>query len=145
MKFLAKRLTGIVLILSMLLPEFATMAVVQDSPQSNESSQISFSASKYTAMENEGKFEITVVREGNTDNSVSVAFKAADFLAEYGVDYIVYDSDGVQLPLTEGIAPDAEDFKPVGSGETDNVELSGNSGSAFELDSVETTEDFAAG
>ena len=145
MKFLAKRLTGIVLILSMLLPEFATMAVVQDSPQSNESSQISFSASKYTAMENEGEFEITVVREGNTDNSVSVAFKAADFLAEYGVDYIVYDSDGVQLPLTEGIAPDAEDFKPVGSGETDNVELSGNSGSDFELDSVETSEEFAAG
>ena len=64
-------------------------------------------------MENEGEFEITVVREGNTDKSISVAFKAADFLAEYGVDYLVYDSDGVQLPLTEGIAPDAEDFKPV--------------------------------
>lgn len=50
--------------------------------------------------ENDGKIRIKIVREGGNDHAVEVAFKTADFTAEYGMDYIVFDEDGNELPMT---------------------------------------------
>lgn len=54
-----------------------------------------------------------IIRTGGNDRKVAVAFKAADFTAEYGDDYVVLDENGDELPVGDGIAPDESMFEEV--------------------------------
>lgn len=93
----------------MLVSSFSTAFASE--PLTGGSAEIAFSAARYNAAENKGDFKVTVIRSGGSDRAVSVAFKTADFMAEYGIDYVVLDEDGRELPVTEGIAPEYNDFK----------------------------------
>ena len=75
--------------------------------------EISFAASKYVVSENEKKLKVKIVRSGGNDSKVDIAFKAADFTAEYGVDYVVLDENGDELPVADGIVPDESMFEEI--------------------------------
>ena len=85
MKGILKRTLSSVLAASMLV-SLAPMAFAEE-PMLSGASEISFSAAKYNVSENEKKLKVKIVREGGNDREIDVAFKAADFTAEYGVDY----------------------------------------------------------
>lgn len=120
---LRKRLLSAILAASMLAS--TATSVFAKAPLVSGSAEISFSAAKYNVAENEGKYKVKIVRKGGNDRSVAVAFKAADFMAVYGEDYVVLDEYGDELPLQDGISPDASDFSEV-SGDTADVLTSGN-------------------
>ncbi|MDO4669656.1 MAG: Calx-beta domain-containing protein, partial [Butyricicoccus pullicaecorum] len=54
-----------------------------------------------------------IVRSGGNESKIDVAFKTADFTAEYGADYVVLDENGDELPVVDGIAPDESMFEEV--------------------------------
>lgn len=103
-----KRLLSGLLAVSML-ASVAPAALAKEQAVSG-ASEISFSAAKYNVSENDGKIKIKIVRKGGNDRSVEVAFKTADFTAEYGMDYIVFDEDGNELPMADGITPSESEF-----------------------------------
>lgn len=72
--------------------------------------EIAFSAEEYTVMENEGGYEVTLVRSGGNDREVSVAFKTADITAAYGTDYVVLDEKGKEIEVTDGVVPESGDW-----------------------------------
>lgn len=109
MKGILKRTLSSVLAASMLV-SLAPMAFAEEQMLSG-ASEISFSAAKYNVSENEKKLKVKIVREGGNDREIDVAFKAADFTAEYGVDYTVADADGIELEAADGIAPDESEFE----------------------------------
>ena len=78
-----------------------------------DSAEISFAASKYIVAEDENELKVKIKRSGNKDRKVSVAFKVADFTAEYGVDYVVLDENGDELPVADGIVPDESEFDEI--------------------------------
>ena len=100
MKGILKRTLSSVLAASMLV-SLVPMAFAEE-PMLSGASEISFSAAKYNVSENEKKLKVKIVREGGNDREIDVAFKAADFTAEYGVDYTVADADGIELEAADG-------------------------------------------
>ena len=101
------KLISLILAMSMLIGMMPTVFAAE--PIAGPST-IRFSAIRYNVMENEGSYDITVLREGGNATEIDVAFKTADILLEYGVDYTV-EVDGETLAKTEGIAPNAGDFR----------------------------------
>ena len=73
-----------------------------------------FSASNYYTKENADTFRVSVVRHGSDMRSADVLFRAADFLAQYGTDYVIQGSDGQDLPLKDGISADISDITSNG-------------------------------
>ncbi|MCI5604232.1 MAG: S-layer homology domain-containing protein [Clostridia bacterium] len=120
---LRKRMLSAILAASMLAS--TGVSVFAKEPLVSGNAEISFSAAKYNVVENEGEYKVKVVRKGGNDRSVAVVFKTADFMAVYGEDYVVLDEYGDELPLQDGISPDASDFSEV-SGDTADVLTSGN-------------------
>ena len=114
---LRKRILSAVIAASMLAS--TSTAVFAKAPLVTGASEIAFSAAKYNVAEDEGKYKVKIVRSGGNERKVSVAFETADFMAVYGEDYVVLNEDGSEIPVTEGISPDAEDFKEI-SGTTAN-------------------------
>src|SRR5699024_3855355 len=109
MKGILKRTLSSVLAASILV-SLAPMAFAEE-PMLSGASEISFSAAKYNVSENDKKLKVKIVREGGNDREIDVAFKAADFRAEYGVDYTVSDADGIELEAADGIVPDESQFE----------------------------------
>lgn len=105
------RIFSSILSFSMILS--TTTGVFAQSEPTSGPAEISFSASKYVVTENENKLKIKIIRSGGNDRSVDVAFKAADFTAEYGVDYVLLDENGDELPVIDGIAPDETEFEEI--------------------------------
>lgn len=111
MSKMQQRITSGILALSMIL---STMPSAFAGNESNSgAAQISFAASKYIISEHEKKLKVKIIRTGGNDRKVAVAFKAADFTAEYGDDYVVLDENGDELPVGDGIAPDESMFEEV--------------------------------
>ncbi len=75
-----------------------------------------FEASEYEASEGDGQLLIKVVRHGSSDEAVDVSFKAADYLSEYGADYVILGEDGNPLAKAEGIKPDASGLEYENTG-----------------------------
>ncbi|MGN0107323.1 MAG: S-layer homology domain-containing protein [Hominilimicola sp.] len=116
---LRKRILSAVIAASMLAS--TSTAVFAKVPLETGASEIAFSAAKYNVAENEGKYKVKVMRSGGNDRKVSVAFKTADFMAVYGEDYVVLNEDGSEIPVTEGISPDAEDFTEISGTAADDL------------------------
>lgn len=111
MSKMQQRITSGILALSMIL---STMPSAFAGNESNSgAAQIFFAASKYIISEHEKKLKVKIIRTGGNDRKVAVAFKAADFTAEYGDDYVVLDENGDELPVGDGIAPDESMFEEV--------------------------------
>lgn len=69
---------------------------------SEKDCEFAFSASQYVLSESEGKYEITVKRNGSADFAADAAVKLIDIQSEYGTDYLVYDEDGNPLEKMSG-------------------------------------------
>ncbi len=99
------------LLAASMLTSFVPAVLAEENDDSGiAASYFDFDATDYETRENAGVFNIKIIRAGSTAGGVNVAFKAADFLSEYGVDYEILGEDGEPLKKIEGIKPDASEF-----------------------------------
>ncbi|MCH5186278.1 MAG: hypothetical protein J1F64_09170, partial [Oscillospiraceae bacterium] len=103
-----KRLISAVLSLSMIASVLPS-AFAKTTDESG-GSYFDFEASEYEVNEKDGEIKISIVRRGSGNEEVDVAFKAADFLSEYGVDYDILDEHGEPLEKVYGVKPDVSEF-----------------------------------
>ncbi len=81
-----------------------------DTADNGKASVFDFGASDYAFNENDATGSFKIKRSGDGDRAARISFKAADLLAEYGVDYEILDSKGKPFAKTEGFKPDPKDF-----------------------------------
>ena len=109
----SKRILSLILALSMFLSMLPS-AFAEDN-SADGISYFDFEASEYEVKENAGELRIKIVRHGNGNDAAGVAFKVADFLSDYGTDYVVLGEDGNELEKVYGEKPDISELEYDGN------------------------------
>ncbi|MBQ7681156.1 MAG: hypothetical protein IJT31_02945, partial [Oscillibacter sp.] len=105
-----KRIGSLLMALAMivsLIPNAGAAEVYEDT---GDDAYFDLNAEEYEFREDAGDQSIIVKRTGNLGVEVDVAFKVADFLTSYGVDYVVLDAAGRPLAKVDGVKPDVSDM-----------------------------------
>ncbi len=139
----ARRFLSALLCLSML-ASFLPVGYAMESGDDG-TSYFDFEASEYEVNEDAGEIRIKIVRHGDGNDEADVSFKVADFLSDYGMDYVILDEKGDFLEKVYGEKPDVSELSL--DGEDDDV-ISAPSVSAEETDieaePAEQSEEFEA-
>ncbi|MCC8161201.1 MAG: S-layer homology domain-containing protein [Oscillospiraceae bacterium] len=124
-----KRVLSAALTVSML-ASFVPSALAEEEAN-GLSSYFDFEATEYSANEADGELQIKIVRHGDGNEAADVLFKAADFISDYGNDYVILDSNGEPLEKVYGEKPELSELVYIDdeedeTAETEDSEESGN-------------------
>ena len=106
-----KRISSFLMALAMIVSLIPNVGAAESAYEdTGNDAYFDLNAEEYEFREDGVDQKIIVKRTGNLGVEVDVAFKVADFLTSYGVDYVVLDAAGRPLAKVDGVKPDVADI-----------------------------------
>lgn len=136
MKKLWKKLLAMVLVAAEVAALLPASVLAADSEERTDGACFDFEEVSYSVPENGGILEIPVTRYGEELGAAEVSWRAADFLSEYGTDYVILNEDGTPCTRLEGTKADPSEISFRGADEGERFLLDETSFSRIESTST---------